>query len=248
MTPTRATTVTSGRGRFVALVVATFGVAAVVGAYIDWMWWPDYSGFLLTLAAFAILLLGGLLALIGQIRRGLIRRIGIVVLVVGVGLLAGQNLGPTREALIQQPDGTMTIHLTSPVVASATSLASCTNVASATEFSVDGDPNMRLDTPDQPFVQVYFNVGDRWDAIDDGPRKDGVRLDIGVTGALVTDKGKPATVAMVAAPSSTLESTFANAGGSIQFAGLVPKTGPGESGESMDLAGTIEWTCGPLAP
>lgn len=66
---------------------------------------------------------------------------------------------------------------------------------------------MRLDTPDQPFVQVYFNVGDRWDAIDGGPRKDGVRLDVGVTGALVTDKGKPATVAMVAAPSSTLEST-----------------------------------------
>jgi hypothetical protein len=53
---------------------------------------------------------------------------------------------------------------------------------------------------------------------------------------------------MVAAPSSTLESTFADAGGSIHFAGLVPKTGLSESGESMDLAGTIEWTCGPLVP
>jgi multisubunit Na+/H+ antiporter MnhG subunit len=212
------------------------------------MWWPVYSGFILTLAAFAILLLGGLLALVGQIRRGLIRRIGVFVLMVGVGLLAGQNLGPSREALTQQPDGTMTIHLTSPVVAVASGPASCRNEATATEFSVEGDPNMRLDTPDQPFVQVYFNVGDRWDAIDDGPRKDGVRLDIGVTGVLVTDKGKPATVAMVAAPSSTLESTFANAGGSMHFGGLVPKTGLGESGESMDLAGTIEWTCGPLAP
>jgi hypothetical protein len=248
MTLTTATTVASGRGRFVALVVAAFAVTAVVGAYIDWMWWPVYSGFVLTLAAFAILLLGGLLALVGQIRRGMIRRIGFIGLVVGFGLLAGQNLAPSREALIQQPDGTMTIHLTSPMVSSATGPASCRNEASATEFSVEGDPNMRLDTPDQPFVQVYFNVGDRWNAIEDGPRKDGVRFDIGVTGAVVSDKGKPATVAMVTAPSSTLESTFANAGGSIHFGGLVPKTGLGESGESMDLAGTIEWTCGPLAP
>lgn len=142
----------------------------------------------------------------------------------------------------------MTLRLMSPIVATATGPADCQNVASATEFQVSGDPNMRLDTPDRPFVSVYLNVGDRWQVLRDAPSKDGLLLHIGITGALVPDAGKPSTVGMQAAESSTLESTFSNAGGSIRFAGLVAQTGPDFSGESMNLAGTVEWTCGAALP
>jgi hypothetical protein len=124
----------------------------------------------------------------------------------------------------------------------------CTNVASATEFQVSGDPNMRLDTPDQPFVSVYLDVGDRWQVLRDGPRKDGVLLDIGIMGALVTDAGKPGAIGMQATDSSTLESTFSNSGGSIRFAHLVARSGPDFTGGSMDLAGTIVWTCSASRP
>jgi hypothetical protein len=231
----------------IAVVAIVFVGAAVVGAYLDWLWWPvAYGlGFLLALAALAILVVGGLLALVG---RGVVRRIALVVLAVGVGILAGQVLGPSREPLIDQGGGTMTVSLTSPVVATATGTADCQNVASATEFQVTGDPNMRLDTPEQPFVSVDLNVGDRWRVLRDVPRKDGLLLDIGITGALVTDAGKPSTVGMQAAESSVVESTLSNAGGSIRFAGLVARNGPDFSGESIDLAGTIVWTCGAARP
>jgi hypothetical protein len=232
------------RSWFRAVAVVLFIAGALVGAYLDWMWWPVYSGLMLTIGAIAILLVGGVLWLIGLGRRGIIRQMAIAVLAVGVGVLAGQNLGPSREPLIQQLDGTMTLHLTSPMVADATGPANCSNVASATEFSVGGDSNMRLETPDRPFVDIYLNKGSRWEAINDAPRKDGVRFQIGLTAAEVSEAGKPTTAEMQASPSSTLESTFTNEGGSIRFGALVPKAAPDLSGESIDLAGTLEWTCG----
>jgi hypothetical protein len=243
-TSTRPTAVARHRRRFIAVLVPLFVVAALAGAYIDWMWWPLYSGLMLTIGAIAILLVGGVLWLIGLVRRGIVRRIAIAVLAVGVGLLAGQNLGPSREPLIYQFDGTLTLHLTSPMVADGTGPANCINVASASEFSVTGDSNMRLETPDRPFVDVYLDAGDRWEAIDDGPRKDGVRFQIGLTAAEVTEAGKPMTADMQAAASSTLEPTLSNAGGSLRFSGLVPRIAADLPGESIDLAGTLEWTCG----
>jgi hypothetical protein len=246
MTPSTTSTA-GGRGRIALIMVAAivFVVAAIVGAYLNWIWWAYDGWLMIILAAGAILLVGGILALIG---RGIVRRIALVVLAVGIGLVAGQSLGPSREPLIHPPGGTMTLRLESPVVAVATGSADCQNVASATEFDVSGDPNMRLDAPDQPFVSVYFNVGDRWQVLRDTPRKDGVLLDIGVTSALVSDAGKPGTIGMQATESSTLESSFSNGGGSIRFAGLVAQNGADYSGESMDLAGTLEWTCGAVLP
>jgi len=248
MTPSTTSTA-GGRGRIALIMIAAivFVVAAIVRAYLDWIWWPEAygGGLMITLAAGAILLVGGILALI---RRGIVRRIALVVLAVGIGLVAGQNLGLSREPLINEGGGTMTLRLESPVVGVATSPADCTNVASATEFQVSGDPNMRLDTPDRPFVSVYFNVGDCWRVLRDTPRKDGILLNIGITGALVSDAGKPSPIGMQATESSTLESTFSNEGGSIRFAGLVAQSGADYSGESMDLAGTLEWTCGAVLP
>lgn len=225
----------------VAILLAALGVSAVLGAYIDWLWWPVYSGLMLTLYAGVILLMGGVMTVVG---RGIIRRIGLVILVVGVGLVAGQNLGPSREPLIYTADGTMTLRLTSPVVATATSPADCTNVASETEFQVSGDPNMRLDTPSRPFLQIYLNRGDRWQAIEDSPRKEGVRFQITSNEPEIPADGKPLQVGMRATETSTIEATFANTGGSLRFSGLSPMSGSDYTGESLDYAGTLEWTCG----
>ena len=238
-----------GRTRIalIAIGAIVFAVAAIVGAYLDWLWWPVAygGGLLIALAAGAILLVGGIVALVG---RGIVRRGALVVLALGLGIVAGQNLGPSREPLIYQSGGTMTLRLESPFVGVATGPVDCTNVASATEFQVSGDPNNRLDTPDRPFVSVYVDVGDRWRVLGDRPRKDGVRLNIGLTGALVTDNGKPGSIGMQATESSALSSTFGNQGGSIRFAQLAPQGGPDFTGESVDLSGTLEWTCGPVSP
>ena len=238
-------TTRQGRGRtiLIAVLAIVFAVSAIVGAYLDWLWWPVAygGGLLIALGAGICLLVGGIVSGIG---RGVVRRIGLVVLAVGVGLVAGQLLGPSREPVIFQGGGTMTLHLTSPVVAEANGPVDCQNVASGTEFSVDGDPNLRLDTPEQPFVSIAINVGDRWKVLRDIPRKDGVSLQIGVTGALVQDGAKPGTVGMDATDASTLTSAFSNAGGSITFADLEPQVGPDFTGDAMDLAGTVEWTCG----
>lgn len=232
---------------FLVVGAIAFALAAVVAAYLDWLWWPVAygGGLLLTLAAALFLLVGVIATLLG---RGIVRRMALLVLAAGVGMVAGLGLGPSREPLIQQFGGTITMHLTAPVVAVATGAVDCTNVASATEFNVSGDPNIRLDTPDSPLVSIYVNMGDRWHRSSDEPRKDGVRLNIGITGALVTDAGKPGTIGMQATESSTLESRFSNSGGSIRFGHLVAQTGPDFTGDSMDLAGTLEWTCGPPSP
>jgi len=233
------------RAGWIAIVIAVFVLAAVIGAYFDWMLWADEGGILVTMAAVAILAIGALLGLIGLLaKRRVIRRAAALVLAVGFGLVAGQVLGPSREPLIQQLDGTMTIRFSSPSSAVATGPVICTNVASGTEFGVTGDPNMRLETPDQPFVMVYANVGDRWQVMDASPRKDGVRFEIAVTGAVITDAGKPVMTPFVAAPSSTLESHFSNAGGSIRFGGLVPQDAPDAAPAGDAFAGTVEWTCG----
>jgi hypothetical protein len=59
--------------------------------------------------------------------------------------------------------------------------------------------------------------------------------------------GKPTTIGMEAAESSTPESTLGNDGGlirSIRFTDFVAQSWRDISGESLDLAGTMEWTCG----
>ena len=238
-------TTSTGRTRSRSILPAVAGVvlllAAIVGAYLDWLLWPVYSGLLITIAAAVLLLIGGLVGLVG---RGTVRRLGLFVLVMGVGIVIGQNLGPSRESLIYTSGGTMTLRLTSPYVAGATGEVTCQNVASETEFQVTGDPNMRLDTATSPFVMVYINKGDRWAATQDGPRKDGVRLDIDINDAAVLEDGKPGTIGMQAIGSSTVGASFSNQKGSISFADLEARIGPDFMAGSLDLAGTIEWTCG----
>jgi hypothetical protein len=229
-----------GRGPFLLVLAAVATVAALVGAYLDWLWWVAYKGLMITLMAIGLLIVGGIVAMI---RRRLIRRTGLVILAAGIGLLIGQIAGPSREPLLYQLDGTITLHLESPVEGTATGAVNCTNVASQTEFQVSGDPNVRLDT-DRSFVWISIDTGDRWAALDSGPRSNGVSLWIAVTPEAVTDKG-PATIGMHATQGSTVDATFANQGGRLRFSGLEPISGPDYTGASLDLAGTIEWSCGP---
>ncbi len=241
---TESATASVGRGRvlWLACLAIAAGLAAVLGAYIDWMWWLDYTGIILTVAAIGILVIGGVLALLG---RGLLRRGGLIAVAIGVGLIVGQNLGPSREPLIVTQGGTMTLRLTSPEDAEATTPVTCSNVASATEFQVSGNPIVDLGQQDRVVDSVYLNVGDRWEAIEDAPRRNGVRLDISITDRKIPDAGGPLMVVMGATDASTVESTFTNEGGRVRFAGLAPQLVEGlASGQPIDLAGTIEWTCG----
>jgi hypothetical protein len=243
-TPTIASSTRRLRTPTILVALCAFGAAAVVGAYLDWILWVDYEGLLITALAAIIVLVGGLMTLVG---RGIWRRIGAITLVVGIGLIAGQNLGPSREPMIFSTDGTMTLRLESPVVAVATGSADCTNVASGTEFAVAGTSATRLETPEHHTIDVYLNVGDRWEAIDNGiSRKDGVRLDLMATAAKIQDDGSPSMVVMGLTDSSTLESSFSNAGGSLRFGGLVAQPRDGFTGPPVDLAGTLEWTCGAI--
>ena len=223
----------------VSVLVIAFGLAAIVGAYLDWIWWPVYSGIALTIVALPICLIG---AFLGAFGRGLVRRFGLVILVIGIGLLAGQNLGPSRAPLLYA-DGSMSVILDGPIVATASGPASCQNVADGTEISVSGDPNMRLDTPDRPFLMVWFDKGDRWEALRSGPRSNGIALQIAVTSPRVPDDGSTGTIGMGADASSTVELDANATGGVIRFANLVPLSGADYSGEAMDLSGTIEFVC-----
>jgi hypothetical protein len=219
-------------------------LGAVLGAYGDWMLWPVYSGFMLALGAFAVILVAALVVLV---TRGLARRVGVIALAFGLGLVLGQNLGPTREPLLATTEGTMTVRLESPAELTATGNASCTNVASETEFSVDGSVNLRLPDANRVVHSVYVSAGDRWKAINGSPRRDGILLQLHSSLYAIPADGDPSVAGMVATDASTVASTFSNQGGSVRFAGLQPLEIDGGSAEPLDLAGVIEWDCGPAA-
>lgn len=229
----------------VAIAAVGFAAGALVGAYLNWFSWEIGYRPLTIILAVAIVVSGGVVWLI---RRVVARRIGLGLVAVGFGMLAGQYLGPVREPLIHQPGGSMTLRLESPVAAVVMGSVECTNVASETEFLVMGTPDLptgELGLPDGITVQL----GDRWAYPRDNSRTDRVRLEIASTTQLGPDGIKAQSrVGMEATEASSVESTFSNEGGSIQFRDLAAHDGPGYTGESIDLAGTFEWTCGPALP
>ena len=229
---------TRGRGLFLVGLAAIGLVAALFGAWLDWLWWPVYSGIVITLVAVALLIVGGLIAVIPRRR---VRRTGFVLLVVAAGLLLGQALGPSREELLET-EGTMTLTLVAPSSETSSIMAMCSLVASGTEFSISGDANMRLD--DGSFVSIYINTGNRWEVLRDVPRTDGVHFQISVMPEEVTND-LPTAIGMESVPTSTIDATFTNDGGRVEFADLAPMTGVDYSGAALDLAGTVEWTCRP---
>ncbi len=239
--PAALSAAATGPARFAvyAILVIAFGLAAIVGAYLDWQWWPVYSGLTLTLVAVPLSLFGAILAIV---TNGRLRRIALVILAIGAGLLAGQNLGPVRAPLLHS-DGSMTITLDGPIEATASGPATCSTVADGSELSIGGDPNLRLDTTESPFVSVYFDIGDRWEALNGGPRANGVRLVITVTPRAVPADGRPAMIGMGADATSSVTIDANATGGVVRFDDLVPLADADYTGEAMDLSGMIEFIC-----
>jgi hypothetical protein len=224
--------------------VLLFGMAAGLGAIGDWVWWPVYDGIVITLAAGGILLFAVVLAVIPRTRTT-----GLLVAMVGVGLIAGQNLGPSRPAL-QSYEGTMTVSLTSPRASSGTLSAWCSMDAAGAELSVSGDTDVRLDIlPDDPtipadidqreFLFVGLSIGDRWRQ-GATPRSDHVVL-WAMVGSVKVDH--PET-RMSSAPGSTLELVRSGSRGTLSFSGLVAEPAERPTGDPIDLAGTLSWDCG----
>jgi hypothetical protein len=228
----------------VAALVIIFAVAAVIGAYAHWILWHPMDGVLILLAAGVALLTAGVVAI--ALKRG-DRRVALVPLVVGVGLLAGQGLGPSRQQL-QHDDGTMTVTLEQPNVASGATTAQCETVASGSELQVYGasrldigedDPAIPPDIDQREFVTISLRVGDRWRdrAIH---RSDNIDLLMSV-GGVVADVPE---MDFVANDDSLIEIEWTNDGGSLRFDRLVVDPAQDTAaGELINLAGVIGWTC-----
>ncbi len=239
-------TAAGGRGLFIALLVVVGLAAAAIGAYLDWLWWHPTQGIVVTLIAIAAILLAGLLFLF---RRSLTTRLAFIGLAVGIGLLVGQWIGPSREPLIQG-SGTMTLHLTGPIEADASGPASCQMVASGEELQVSGDPNTRLeiegvDPQEYPLVSPSFAFGDRWQPAE-GSREDGMVVTIYMNAVLVPADGAPTELWLKSSPSSSLQAGELGNAGTVQFSGLTVTSGEVEAilGTDGDVTGTLEWSCG----
>lgn len=230
---------------FIALLLVLIAAAAVVGGYLDWIWWHPTRGIVVTLAAGALLLLAGGLALA---RRPLVNRVALGAAALGIGLLIGQALGPTREP-IQLSAGTMTIELDSPVPSSATGPADCQVVPSGDHLQVSGDPNTRLNIPDvdrerSPTIVPSISFGDMW-APDVGRRGDEIAFSLRVESTFEIGDAGPTGVVLRSGPSSELTATRSGNSGTLSFSGLT--VSDGEAGAVLgvhgDVSGSIEWTC-----
>jgi hypothetical protein len=232
------------RSWIVITAALVFVVAAALGAIGDWVWWPVYSGIIITLAAGALILVAIVLAVIPRTRIS-----SLLVAMAGIGLIAGQNLGPSRPEL-QGFQGTMTIDLTAPRTTSGSVPVWCSMDAAGAELSLSSEGDVRLDIlPDDPavpaeidqreFFIVGLTIGDRWPQRAT-PRPDRVVLTT-IVGSVKADD--PET-RMSSAPSSTLDLARSGTGGTLSFSGLVAEATDQPAGDPIDLAGTLTWDCG----
>lgn len=218
-------------------------VGAIAGAVWDWYNWHPMSAVVMTLVAASLLLVGGALL---AIRARWTRRVGPFVLALGLGIVAGQVLGPDRAPL-DGKTGTISITTDSPTVATGTASAFCSSDRDG-QFQVSGDANLRLglfdDDPTAPadldqraFVQISITNGDRWrnGGIE---RSDDLQLQIRI-GPVTAG----AETVMLATDASTVDLQGTAQSGSLRFADLAHRTGPDGAGGPIDIAGTLTWTC-----
>lgn len=226
-------------------LIAILGIAA--GAYAGWLLWDPESAVLIWLVGGALLLVGGVLALVP---RRASRLVGGGLLVAGIACLAGQALGPSRPDLVGAT-GMLELATVRPLVDSATFEATCRSDEAQTEMTLSGDLNMRLDVygdvagaptdlDQREFVGAFIEVGDRWrDQLN--TRADNVFVTIIISPVTAYKGGE---VRLVATDASDLDLQWSRAGGSLRFAGL---TTYGEdlrpTADQVDMAGTISWTC-----
>ena len=238
------TTYAIGRKTGAAALAIIFLVAAAIGAYAHWVLWHPMDGVLIFLAAGGALLAAVVMAL--AVKRSA-RRLALVPLVVAIGLLAGQGLGPSRPAL-QSDHGVMAMTLERPNAARGEGAATCDTVVNGSELQVSSasrldilgdDPTIPSDIDQREIVTVGLRVGDRWR---DGAirRSDDVDLVVIVGGVAADTAG----VRLAANDDSTMEIQWTNDGGSLRFDRLVVDRSDGAaSGDPIDLAGTMTWSC-----
>jgi hypothetical protein len=247
MTASSESTTTKGRRLGLAVLAGVALLGAIIGAYLDWRMWHPMSGIVVTFGALAILLVGAL-AWAAQSPR--IRPIAFGALAFGVGVVLGQNLGPSRPP-ISVVEGTMTVELTEPAnAAPIVGRADCQLTPDGRNFEISGDPNLRIQIGDQPLeerdaLQVALARGDMWEygatSRDDGWSLLTIVSDTGP----FTDDQVPGSAAMASDATSELVASGDQRAGSIRFAGLVatdvgldePLAGSGR------LAGTLTWSC-----
>jgi hypothetical protein len=239
----------TSRNRIAALIlVALVGVA--IGAYLDWLWWHPMSGITITLAAGGLLMLA---ALAWSSRWMPVRPAALGVAALGIGLLLGQNFGPSRPP-ITQISGRLVVQLTEPANAHpAEGPASCQHTPDGRNFEISGDPNIRVEIGDQPreeqdALQIAIARGDMWEYGE--PRGDGWSLIVVVsdTGPF-TDDEVPGYWYLESAPTSDLVGEGTQEAGSIRFDGLVLNASQSQgTDQPLEVSGTIEWSCdGPSA-
>lgn len=247
MTASSEPTATSRRWLGFVVLAGVMLLGAAAGAYLDWRMWHPMSGIVVTFGALTILLVGAL-AWATRVRR--IRPVAFGALAFGVGLVLGQNLGPSRPP-ISLVQGTLTIELTEPAnAAPITGRADCQLTPDGRNFEISGDPNLRIQIGDQPreerdAIQVALARGDMWEygakSRDDGWSLLAVISDSGP----FTDDQVPTSAAMASDPTSELVASGDQRAGSIRFAGLAATDlGLGDAAASpVPLAGTLTWTC-----
>ena len=225
-------------------------VGAVIGAYLDWRMWHPASGIVITIGAIGLLLIG---ALAWASRWRPIRPVAYGVLAFAIGAILGQNLGPSRPP-ISLVGGMVTVELVEPAdAAPITGPADCQLTPDGENFQVSGDPNLRLQIGDQPPqerdpIQVALARGDMWEYGAES-RSDGWSLlfILGDAGPF-TDEEMPTEVAMATDASSELSASGDQTAGSISFSTLVAKDVGLGTGDTVELSGTLSWTCeGPAA-
>jgi hypothetical protein len=229
---------------WVAGLVLLAGAAAVVGGYLDWMWWHPTKGILVTLVATGALLVAGVLA---AVRRRVASRVALGALAVGAGLLLGQAAGPSREP-VQLAAGSMTLRLEAPVTSEVTTPADCQTVASDDQLNVTGDVNTRLPLegmePHQyPTVTPGVSSGDMW-APETGRRDDEISVSLYLNAAFVSGD-TPTELWLRSTPSSQLTSSTDGNSGTIAFSGLAVTEGEVEAilGVDGEVTGVVEWSC-----
>jgi hypothetical protein len=246
---TASTAPTTTRGRWIGLVLVALAVlaGAAAGAYLDWMMWHPSSGIVVTFGAIGILLVG---AIAWASRWRPIRPLALGTVTFGVGVILGQNLGPSRPP-ISMVQGTVTIELTEPAnAAPITGRADCQITPDGDNFEISGDPNLRIQIGDQPreeqdALQVAVTRGDMWEYGAE-PRDDRwSMLAIVSDSGPFTDDQMPTSAAMASDASSELAVSGDQRAGSITFSGLAPTdVGLGDqTADPMDLAGKLSWSC-----
>lgn len=225
------------------VLLALIGAAA--GAYLDWRWWHPMSGITVTIGAGLVLVLA---ALAWAVRRGPARPIAIGLAVLGVGLLLGQNLGPTREP-VGNSEGTLSVTLSEPANATVEpGRATCGTTPSGANFLVSGDEGLRIRIGDEPLEERDFLVlsvtkGDMWAYGESRADGIGIVAIVGRGGPLPED-GTPDEVTLVSSPDSQISGTATQEAGSLTFEGLVVDPERNDPGaQAVALAGTIEWSC-----